>query len=323
MILILGGNGFAGQHVAHELLSRGERVAVTMNNRRTVPVLLKDHIEAGRAEAVPLDITDSFAFMETVGRLRPRIIIDLSGYHPKQLSPSRDVTVRTAALLNLLESARIYGAERVVLMSSMDVYWGIDGANCPFREEDPVPLLENDDHFIVQSWVKKSLEVIGNLYRRQHGMDIAFVRASGIYGPLYRTYLNVPSRLARAAALGQTSLDNAFEAIVAEGGYDQVHVKDMARGIALVALAGKLQHAAYNIGAGRAPTYGEFAAATRAAVPGFDLTLPERAAGAAPGPMDGRWMSIERARAELGYAPEWTLEAAMADYVDWIRRTEG
>lgn len=312
MYLVLGGNGFVGQHTARWLVDHGETVTVTAYSRTGPLPLLQDAIGSGQARVARLDLTDPYAVMALVAQLRPRAIIDLSGHPPKALSPARDVQFRTAVLLNLLEAARAFEVSRVVLMSSMDVYWGLPTAAAPYHEDDPVPLLESDDHVIVQSWVKKSLEVIGNLYRRQHGMAVVFVRASGIYGPLYRTWMNVPSRLVRSAA--GHGWDGPVPA--AASGYDQVYVRDAAEGIGLVATAPKLRHAAYNIGSGGVPTYGAFAAALARLVPGFDAGLTT----APPtDPMDGRWMAIERAATELGYAPRYDLDTAMADYLAYLR----
>ena len=320
MILVYGGNGFIGQHVARYLVDCGETVVVTTNSRPAHPVLLSEAIAAQRAYVEPMDMTDPFAVMSVVSKYRPRITIDASGHRPKAFAPGRDVSLRTAALVNALEAARLCQVGRVVLLSSMDAYWGIDRSQIPYREDMNVPLLEPGDHFIVQSWVKKSLEVIGNLYRRQSNMDIRFVRASGVYGPLYRTFLNVPSRLVRAAVRGihdfaQDKGGMPFD----EDGYDQVYVKDLARGIVLVALAATLQHPVYNIGSGRVPSYGEFARATERAVPGFKIELPTRHPGAASGTgMNGIWMDISRARTELGYQPSYAVDQAIADYAAWM-----
>lgn len=324
MILVYGGNGFVGQHIARSLLDAGERVVVTTHSRSVPPVLLGDAISAGLAHAESVDVTDPFAVMAVVAKYRPRVTIDATGHPPKALAPGRDVTFRVAALVNILEAARLNDVRRVVLMSSMDAYWGLGRERTPYHEDMNVPLLESSDHFIVQSWAKKSLEVIGNLYRRQQGMDIAFIRASGAYGPLYRTFLNVPSRLVRAAVrriddFGEDKGGVPF----AEDGYDQVYVKDLARGVGLVALASRLRHPVYNIGSGRATTYAEFARAVEHAVPGFTCTL--RSPGAEPhaatrdSAMRGLWMDIGRAREDFGYEPRYSVERAIAEYADWLR----
>ena len=324
MILVYGGNGFIGQHIARSLLDAGERVVVTTHSRSMVPVLLGDAISAGAAHVETVDVTDPFAVMAVVAKYRPRVTIDATGHAPKALTPGRDVTFRVGALVNILEAARLNDVTRVVLMSSMDAYWGLGRERTPYREDMDVPLLESSDHFIVQSWAKKSLEVIGNLYRRQQGMDIAFVRASGAYGPLYRTYLNVPSRLVRAAVCRIDAFGADKGGVpLAEDGYDQVYVKDLARGVGLVALATSLRHPVYNIGSGRAPTYAEFARATERAVPEFTTAL--RSLGAEPqaatrdSAMRGLWMDIGRAREELSYEPLYSVDRAIAEYADWLR----
>lgn len=305
MILIFGGTGFVGQHVAQRLAAAGEQVTVT-GMRGVEPKLLANDLKAGRVQFVRLHLLDAFAVLETVQKLRPRVVIDLSGHAPGVLTPARDVQFRTGVLLNILEAARINAVERVVLMSSSDAYWGLPVDASPYHEDDPVPLLESDNHYIVQAWAKKTMELIGNLYRRSHGMDVVFVRAGGIYGPLYRTWMNVPSRLLLAALDGTYSGPLPF----AESGYDQIYVEDAADGLTAVALAGQLAHPVYNIGAGRAPKYSEFAAALKDLVPGFEIELPTRGAHE-PDPMDGRFMSIDRAGSELGYAPKFDPAAAM------------
>lgn len=212
--------------------------------------LLQPFIESGAVRSETVDVTDPFGVMALFSHYKPSAVLDVTGHSPKALAPAADVRFRTTAQLNTLEAAKLAGTRRVVLMSSMDVYWGLPTSHAPYDEDMPVPIFEHDDHFIVQSWVKKTLEVIANLYRRQAGMDIVLARGAGIYGPLYRTRMNVPSRLAHAAA---GRLDLAASALPpADDGYDQLYVKDMARGLSLLLLADRLQHAAYNLGSGQA-----------------------------------------------------------------------
>lgn len=327
MILIFGGAGFVGQHVAKALQSRGEKVIVTSFSRNEPPFLLTKDIDAGRVLVEKVDVTDPFAVMGVTSKYRPRVIIDHTGRPPKALAPGRDIQFRIGGLVNVLEAARLNDVSRVLLMSSMDAYWGLGLDHVPFREDATVPLLEQDDHFVVQSWAKKALEVVGNLYRRQQGMDIAFVRASGIYGPLYRTFLHVPARLARAAAKGAGDFRPEQGSMpFAEDGYDLVYVKDMAEGLALVALSAALRYPVYNIGSGEAATNQAFADAVSEAAPGFSIQLRSRSDPAQidepRNPMNGLWQDISRAREELGYHPRFTVRDAMAEYVDWLRRHE-
>jgi nucleoside-diphosphate-sugar epimerase len=321
MIVVYGGNGFIGQHVARYLVDAGQAVVITTNSRPAPPVLLSEAIASGQAHVEKLDLTDPFAVMAVMTKFQPKIVIDASGFRPKAFAPGRDVTLRIGALTNVLEGVRMRPVERVVLLSSMDAYWGLGREHAPYQEDMNVPLLEQGDHFIVQSWVKKSLEVIGNLYRRQMQMPITFVRASGVYGPLYRTFLNVPSRLVRSAVRGVDDFGEDKGGVpFAQDGYDQVYVKDLARGIGLIALARTLRHPVYNIGSGRVPTYAEFARGVERSVPGFKIQLRSREASAAPDTgMNGIYMDISRARAELGYAPNFSIDQAMAEWTAWLQ----
>ena len=326
MILVYGGSGFVGQHVAKALLLRGEDV-VTASSRGEAPAILLDEMAAGRVHVEKVDVTDASAVMGVTAKYKPNTIVDLTGHAPKVLDPGRDVLFRSGALVNILEAARLNDASRVVLMSSMDAYWGLGRDKVPFREDATVPLLEQDDHFVVQSWAKKTLEVIGNLYRTHYGMDLVFVRASGIYGPLYRTFRHIPSRMARAAARETPEFGPETGGVpFAEDGYDLVYVKDMAEGSALVVTSPTLRHPVYNIGSGQAAPYQAYADAASDVVPGFRLRLRSRvdpAEAAVPRtPIDGLWQDISRAKSELGYAPRYSVRDAMAEYIDWLRRHE-
>ncbi|KQM14671.1 NAD-dependent epimerase/dehydratase family protein [Novosphingobium sp. Leaf2] len=322
MILIIGGNGFVGQHLAANLARKNQRVTIAGRSSARLPDMLAQLADANIA-VDKVDVTSPFDVMGLFHRHRPEIVIDLSGHAPKKLSLGADVQFRVNSLTNILEAARIHVTGKIVLMSSMDTYWGLDNDLAPYREDMPVPLIENDDHFIVQAWAKKTLEVIANLYIREAGSPIRIARAAGVYGPLYRTLMNVPSRLAHAA-VGRLDL-TATVLPAAEDGYDQIFVEDMVEGLAMLALADDLRHRVYNLGSGEAYTYQRFAQAAMAARPGFAISLPSRAEGGGaligPDQMAGRCIDISRARTELGFQPRFTPETAMAKYIAWLEET--
>jgi nucleoside-diphosphate-sugar epimerase len=63
MILIFGGNGFVGQHIARRILDAGEPVAVTTHSRPAPPLLLRDAIGGGSAWVEAVDVANPFAVM--------------------------------------------------------------------------------------------------------------------------------------------------------------------------------------------------------------------------------------------------------------------
>ena len=96
---------------------------------------------------------------------------------------------------------------------------------------------------------------------------------------------------------------------------DLIYVKDLANGIALAAHTSPLTHQVYNLGSGALTTVEDVEAALRKIFPGVDMSRGKLT------PARPR-MDITRARTELGFNPEYKLEAGLGDYVAEIKRAE-
>ncbi|TQC48797.1 NAD(P)-dependent oxidoreductase [Rhodococcus sp. WS4] len=317
--IVLGGTGFIGLHAATELLERGERVVLTTHQRKHELPVVRDAVERGDAVIEPIDLRDRELMFALVAKHRPDSILDISGYPPKELSPAQEVTTRVSNYVNMFEAALEYDVPRLTLTSSFDVYYGLNQALMPFREDQLVPLQEDEDDYMVQSWAKKTLEVVASMYRRQTGLQIVTVRPSGAYGPMYRTFLNVPSRLVKAAARGETPdfSDRVGGVPFEEFGYDQLYVKDLGRALSLIHLESKPKSTIYNIGAGEVLTNSRILEAVRKAVPDFKCELAAREPGIEM-PL-GMVVDTTRLREEFGFVPRYTVDEAIAEYVDWLR----
>ena len=120
------------------------------------------------------------------------------------------------------------------------------------------------------------------------------MRIAGIWGPLYHSMANLPSRLTHAAVKG-TDPDLAASrggVPFAEDSGDMCYVKDCAQGIQLLTLTENL-HNIYNIGSGRATTNGGLLAAVKRAVPTCTLEIK---AGRGPRWRQDVYMDISRIR---------------------------
>ena len=86
----------------------------------------------------------------------------------------------------------------------------------------------------------------------------------------------------------------------------------MARAIAMLHTAEKLQSNVYNIGSGRTTPNREIVESIKKAVPGFDVTLQ-------PGPIPFPSlpvMDIKRLQADTGFTPKHDTRSAIQEYVD-------
>jgi UDP-glucose 4-epimerase len=95
------------------------------------------------------------------------------------------------------------------------------------------------------------------------------------------------------------------------------YVKDCAAAIQLVQMADKLSHRIYNISGAGPMTYGEFVAVVKRAVPGAQIDLP---AGRGPRYRPNAYLDITRLTQDLGYQPQYSIERAVEEYMDWLRK---
>jgi UDP-glucose 4-epimerase len=95
------------------------------------------------------------------------------------------------------------------------------------------------------------------------------------------------------------------------------YVKDRATAIQLLQMANKLSHRVYNISNDAPLNYREFTEVVKKIVPGMQIALPR---GHRPQHRPSAYMDNTRVREEAGYRPKYTIERAITEYIDWLRR---
>ena len=195
-------------------------------------------------------------------------------------------------LINVLEAARLFDVKRVILGSSIGVYSGVPQG--PFKEDMFLPVVSTNP---TETW-KKAWEITGLHFADRTGLDVVSARLSGIYGPLYHTLANLPSRMCHAAA-------------------NFCYVKDCAHGIQLLMSADKLPNRIYNVAAGVARSNKELANAVQEVVPNTEIKLQP---GKGPRNKPNQYLDTTRAQQDVGYMPEYPIERAVQDYIGWLRK---
>lgn len=173
-ILVTGGAGFIGSHIADALIGAGHRVVAL------------DDLSSGKRENVPAPAT----FIE--GDIRDRNLIkrifrehsiDIVNHHAAQIDvrksvtdPSFDAEVNILGSLNLLEASRTHGIKRFIFSSTGGAIYG-EQQYYPADEEHPQQPISP------YGIAKRAVELYLDYYQSVHGLQYTAFRYTNVYGP--------------------------------------------------------------------------------------------------------------------------------------------
>jgi nucleoside-diphosphate-sugar epimerase len=300
MILVTGGLGMIGAHTARALVDLGHEVVVTAYRRTEVPSFL-----AGRVTVESLDVTDRDAFLALADRHDISDIVHLAGTIPGK-DPVAYFRTDTTGLLNALDAARTWGVRRFAVASSIGVYIG--RSETRWHEEFALPAADLP-HLIIA--FKKAVEPLTTHSLQGSGVQPVILRIGSTWGPLMdpeSPFNPIPAYIS-AAMRGEQP-----RPLYADDGGDNCYAPDAGRAIALLTTAETLPHTTYNVSSGRPVTNREVVEAVQAISPG---PHPDLLPGRQTGPGDNPCLDITRLARDTGFAPDFDIAAAVADYVAW------
>lgn len=307
MILITGGMGFIGMHVARELAATDD---VVLGYNRTVRTPAEMTELIGReVPGVRLDTGSPYSVARAIAEYRPDSIVHLAVPALGAFPPAEETLANITGLVNVLEAAQNGGVPRVSLASSLAVYGGLDGG--PYAETRALPV----ESASPTGAMKKAEETLALHYADRTGLDVRLLRIAVIYGPLYSTLANLAGRLTHLAVRGTLPDRVAGPWTAAQlPSLDLCYVRDCASAIRTVHTAERPAHRIYNIGAGRTVTPADLLDAAAKAVPGAALPEEVRDAPTAA----GTHMDIGRIGEEFGWAPKYSVDDGVRDYAEWL-----
>ena len=174
-ILITGGAGFIGSHLADALLAAGQRVRVLDNlstGKRSNLPLDNPHLELLIGDVADAQVVaHAVAGCKAVAHLAAVASVQASVDDPVSTHQSNFV-----GTLNVCEAMRAHGVKRVLYASSAAVY-GNNGEGVAIDEETPLAPLTP---YAVD---KLASENYLDFYRRAHDLQPAVFRFFNIFGP--------------------------------------------------------------------------------------------------------------------------------------------
>jgi dTDP-L-rhamnose 4-epimerase len=345
-VLITGGAGFIGSHLADQLLARGHRVRALDNLHPQVhgPDQVRPGYLASDVELVVGDVRDPAAVeralvgVDSVVHLAAMVGVGQSMY---EIEAYTDVNNRGTAVL--LEAVSKRPVRRMVVASSMSIYgeglyrradgriverasrdlaslrrgdWEVradDGeALDPIAtHEDKTPALES-----VYALSKYDQERLSLLVGRAYRVPTVALRFFNVYGP--RQALSNP--YTGVLAIFAARLQSGNAPLIYEDGLqrrDFVSVYDVASAIGLALEVDAAVGTAINIGSGESRTVREVAERMASAV-GRPRVAAEVTGRYRVGDIRHCFADISTARRVLGYEPRVSFDAGLEEIAGWL-----
>lgn len=313
-ILITGGAGFIGTHLADHLLAAGEEVVVLDNfdpfydveiKRRGVAALRDQFGE--RYSLVEGDIRAIGDCQQAVEEVDAVVhLAALAGVRPSLQEPSRYVDVNvtgTQTLLNAVRAEHDRGRGiRFVFGSSSSVYGG--NRKVPFAESDPV-----NGPVSPYAASKRAGELLCHSFHHLSGIPVTCLRFFTVFGPGQRPDLAIHkfSRMILAGEPlplygdGSTSRDYTYVTDIVDG---VVRAIERADGYKIYNLGGNDRTNLSELVAGIEVAFGATALLDR---------QPEQ-----PGDVPHTYADITLAEQELGYQRKVGIEDGLRRFADWF-----
>jgi len=302
-VLVTGGAGFIGSHVADALLARGHQVTVLDDLSGGFP----DNVP-GHARFVAASVVDHAAIDRLFAESRFDYVYHLAAYAAEGLShfiKRFNYTNNVIGSMTLLNAAINNGVQTFVFTSSIAVY----GSTSPPMSEDDVPMPE-DSYGIAKYAVEMELRACRDLF----GLNYVIFRPHNVFGPRQNIgdrYRNVVGIFMNQILQGQPMT------IFGDGTQTRAfsYIDDVAPMIADAIDRPQSWNQTFNVGADQPYSLLELAMAVAAAMgvaPRIQHLEPRHE-------VQHAHSSHEKAHLVFGVRPQTTLEAGLARMAAWVR----
>ena len=304
-VLVTGGAGFIGSHLATALAERGARVRV-LDNLATGRRDNLAHLGAG-IELVEGDVRDVEACRRACAGVELVFHQAALGSVPRSMAdPATTLAVNVGGTANVFAAARDAGVRRVVYASSSSVYG--DSAALPKREgEEGEPLSP-------YAASKAMDEDLARVFARCFGLEPVGLRYFNVYGPRQDPagpYAAVVPRFFAAALAGEPMVIHGDGTQSRDFTYVADAVEANLRAAAAPAACAAR---AFNVAAGHRTTILDLARTIA------DLTgspVPPHHADPRPGDVPHSLADLTNIRRDLGYQPTHSLREGLAATLPW------
>ncbi|MFH1137563.1 MAG: NAD-dependent epimerase/dehydratase family protein [Pseudomonadota bacterium] len=302
--LITGGTGLIGRQIAHILCDAGASIRIASLDKLTVDDRA-DHVYADLADFNRCkELAQGMDFVFHVAGIKGSIEVTKS-------KPASFFVPLLMMNTNMLEAARLAGAQKVVYTSSIGAYPSAEVFTEDMGDDGP-PM----DMF--PGWAKRMAELQVQAYKAQYGLtNFAVVRPCNVYGPGDNFDPNnamvIPTLMYRIRRGDDPVTVWGDGSAVRDFAYS----RDVAEGVILALHHGTGEHPYVNLASGQGFSIRELVETLNCFLnftPFFDTGKPSG--------FPRRVMDISLARKVIDYNPTTTLVDGLKETWDWYLENE-
>lgn len=226
-ILITGGAGFIGSHLAEQLLARGDDVLVIDNYATGRRDNLKPHAKLTVVEGT---IADPALVIKAFDDFKPEVVVHAAASYKDPDNWLEDARTNVVGTANITQSAKRVGAKRVIYFQTSLCY-GLKPLEQPITLKHPI-LPQGSSYAISKT--------AGEQYIELAGMDWISFRLANAYGP---------RNLSGPLPTFFHRLTTGKACFVADTRRDFIYVEDLVA-VVMKAVDGRGRKGAYHISSG-------------------------------------------------------------------------
>jgi len=308
-VLVTGAGGFIGSHVVEQLVESGAEVRafVRYNSRNDYGRLEELHPSVLSAVDVypgdlanPEAVAGAMSGCDAVLHLGALIPIPYSYRHPREF-----MMVNAEGTLNVLEAARRLEVQRIVQVSSSEVYG--TAQQVPIAESHP---LHPQSPYAAS---KVAADQLALSYFRSFSLPVVVARPFNTFGPRQSARAVIPTVIAQALVRDEIELG------ATQTTRDFLFVADTAAGLIRCATAPAVEGEEINLGTGEERSIAEVVAEV-GVILGRELTIAEMRERFRPAAseVDRLLADVQLARERLGWSARTPFVQGLEQTVRWL-----
>jgi len=307
-VLVTGGTGMIGSHLAELLISKGAHVRITTHERQIPEEIQNDNVEFIKGDLTNREFArDAARGIDYVFHLAAYT----GGLGRTSTHPASTLTPNLIMDGNVLDAARSENVERFLYASCTCVYPNIEKDLTEADAWEGNPPAAHASY----SWSKRMGEMQAISYHKEYGMKVALVRPSNSYGPRDSLDPNTAHALGALIIKGLNRMDPFV--IWGDGKpiREYIYARDAARGM-LLALEKYCEAEPLNLASGEYLSIEELA---RKIIKLCDYNPKIVFDNSKPSGQARRVLLNTKAEDKIGFKPETSMEEGLSKTLKWYQ----